>query len=247
MIRSIHGTRRHATTVILGVALGLTLTACGGATSDPGAGSPTTTQVSEEPTIEGPTTEEPTTEEPTTEEPTTEEDSTSDETATAPVAGPIASPCASPDDPSLQGLTVVGGDAEAAVVEKAQTLLELAAACDRDGLVALAGEDTTMLSLGGASAQDAFVTWDDADERIHAMVVVLSGFEPETMTQTDDVSYVQWPGGSDGVDDAMAARLVELGLYDEEQVGMMQGYGGYTGWRVVVEDTGRWSFMGAGD
>lgn len=263
MRRSTHAPRRTAAAFSLALALGLGLSSCGEVAApeaDPGASTAGESTPTEQTTEEATPTETDAEESAPTEtdagKPTgTETDSegatsAGEEATTAPADGeadgPIASPCASPEDPSLEGLTVVAGDAGHEAVDTAQQLLDLAIACDRDGLVALAEQDGTVVSLGATQPEQAFVSAPDADDRIHAMVVVLSALEPATSDEGSLV-HVRWPGFPDGLDDAAAARLVELGLYDEDEVEMMEGFGAYTGWRVVVDSEGRWTFMGAGE
>lgn len=259
MHRSTHAPRRTAAAFSLALALGLGLSSCGEvAAPEAGPGASTTGETSaEEPTPTEPTADESASTETDGEKPTRTvtdpsgstsagEDATTGPAADGEADGPIASPCGSPDDPSLEGLTVAAGDAGPAAVDKAQQLLDLAVACDRDGLVALAGQDGTLVSLGATQPQEAFVSAPDADERIHAMVVVLSALEPATSDE-EGPAHVRWPGLPDGLDDTAAARLVELGLYDADEVAMMEGFGAYTGWRVVVDEEGRWTFMGAGE
>lgn len=240
MSRTTTSSRRGVAVLALALALGGGLGACGQEGGDGPGSTPSAVPTGQESTPTG--TEEP-------EETATGTDMPTGGTATgteAPTTGPVPEPCASPGDADLEGLRVRAGEAGPAALEKAQRLLDLATACDRDGLVALAEQDGTVVSLGATRPEEAFVSAPDADERIHAMVIVLSAFDPAT-AQEEGATSVRWPGLEDGLDDDAAARLVESGLYDQGEVDLMRDFGDYTGWRVVLDDDGRWTFMGAGE
>lgn len=161
----------------------------------------------------------------------------------APVSGPR--PCDDLGDPALEGLAVAsGGDVPDAAADMAQELLDLSAACDLEGLVALARQDGTGLSLGASRPEDA-LGGPEGEERALVMTVLLSGFRP-SVSQGDDI-FVRWPADDVLDDDGASGRLVDSGLYTEDEVAMMRDHGIYTGWRVVVDEQGTWTFMGGGE
>lgn len=157
----------------------------------------------------------------------------------------VEPPCDAPAGTVPQVLTVVEGEADGPAVQKAQQLLDLAAACDTEGLAELATAERTMLSLGALPADVAFAG-AEGEERVHAMAVVLSRLVPDVQEDGEGATYVQWPGSADGLDET-AATLVRHGLYSEDEVASMGDFGAYTGWRVVVAGDGTWTFMGAGE
>ncbi|QFG68870.1 hypothetical protein [Ornithinimicrobium pratense] len=191
--------------------------------------------------VDGPATEDPGTdatgEDVTTEDPGTDatgEDLTTEDPAPA---GPI-DPCGTAyPDPVL----VAEGLPEA-TTDRALEVLELAAACDLDGLAALAQQDDTHLSFGVASPQEAF-SGDKGAERAAAVTTLLTRFEPGQ--DAPDAPY-RWPAEVETEQDW--ARLVDSGLYAQQDVDLMRGSGiGYSGWRVGVDASGRWAFLVAGE
>lgn len=175
------------------------------------------------------------TEEPT-DDATTQDPATQDPATEAP-EGPF-DPCGTPyPDPvlSADGLPAVA-------TERAQEVLELAAACDLDGLAALALEDQTHLSFGVVTPEEVF-SGEEGAERAAAVVAVLTLFEPGQ--DVPDAPY-RWPAEMESEQDW--AQLVDSGLYTQDEVDLMRESGiGYTGWRVGVDASGRWAFMVAGD
>ena len=147
-------------------------------------------------------------------------------------------PCSTP----YPGLVLQGEDLPEATVATADEILQLAAACDLDGLIVLAEQDETFLSFGVVGPQEAFSDEDGA-ERAAAIATVLTLFGPGQ--DADDAPY-RWPGAVESDEDW--TLVVDSGLYTEDEVEMMRDSGmGYTGWRVGVDAQGRWSFMVAGD
>lgn len=164
-------------------------------------------------------------------------------TTTEEEASPPA-PCQDPAD-RLDDRTVTGGDdLPEAAADTAQQLLDLASSCDLEALVARAEADGTTVSLGATRPGAAF-DGAEGEERALAMTVLLSGFVPSTSEV--DGGFVQWPAEDVLDDEEASARLVDGGLDTQDEVSMMREHGGYTGWRVVVDAQGTWTFMGGGD
>lgn len=151
----------------------------------------------------------------------------------------VPNPC---DQPSA-GLTVKAGGATAAEVDRAQELLDLASACDLDGLIALAEEEDTTLSFGGATAVEAFAG-EEGQRRAQALVALLVNYEPVIGGGNDGpLDAAMWPD----IPQEQWGELVELGVYTQEQVDSFSVVGGYMGWRIYIEPDGNWSGMVAGD
>lgn len=195
---------------------------------------PTLTSVEVDRTADEATGEQVPAEEPTEDAATEDGAATADDTAGV---LPI-DPCATPyPDPVLlaEGLP---GEASAGATQ----VLELAAACDLDGLAALAQQDQTFLSFGVVTPEEAFTVPEGAG-RAAAITILLTLFEPGQ--DADDAPY-RWPGAVESDEDW--ALVVDSGLYTEDEVEMMRASGmGYAGWRVGVDAQGQWSFMVAGD
>lgn len=166
-------------------------------------------------------------------EESTEEESTEDPAAALPI-----DPCGTAyPDPVL-----LAAELPQPTTARATEVLELAAACDLDGLAALAQQEETHLSFGLVSPQEAF-SGDEGAERAAAITTLLTLFQPGQ--DTPDAPY-RWPGAVESDEDW--ALLVDAGLYTQDEVELMRGSGmGYTGWRVGVDASGQWSFLVAGD
>lgn len=147
-------------------------------------------------------------------------------TATSAPTPPVPTTQPPPSDPptadcSASGMSgvVVPGDAPAVVTQKAQTLLDAAAACDQDALVALATADVTRLSLGGQSPQEAFALPEvDGYDRYALVVQTLTAREPVVLGEGSEDSAFTWH------------------LTEDER-----------GWRIGITADGTWSFFLAGD
>lgn len=202
--------------------------------AEPSFGGSAVSTVEVDRTTEAPTQDEPTGDA-TTEVPAQDEP-TEDATIEAPTL-PI-DPCATPyPDPVL----LADGLPEATSA-RASEVLELAAACDRDGLAALAEQDQTFLSFGVVTPEEAFAGPEGA-ERAAAITILLTLFEPGQ--EAPDAPY-RWPGAVETEDDW--TLLVDSGLYTQDEVELLRGSGmGYIGWRVGVDASGQWSFLVAGD
>lgn len=114
------------------------------------------------------------------------------QTATSSVAPPEADPVVECSATGMGG-SVVAGDAPAAVVTRAQTLLDRAVACDRDYLVAAATADGTSLSFGLVSPEDAFVLPEpEWEQRFALLVQTLTAAPPTVLGGGDGDTYYTW-------------------------------------------------------
>jgi hypothetical protein len=151
----------------------------------------------------------------------------------------LPNPC---DDPQT-GLLVKGGDATPAAVARAQELLDLASSCELDGLIALAEDQGTRLSFGGVAPEAAF-SGEDGRERVHAMATLLANYPPKLAVGSDgSLTAAEWPL----LNRVQWGELVELGIASPQEVETWEQFGGYVGWRILIEDDGLWSGMVAGD
>lgn len=173
----------------------------------------TTPAVGTEPPVAAPTGT--ATSAPTPPVPTTQPPPSDPPTSEPPPSDPPTADC------SASGMSgvVVPGDAPAVVTQKAQTLLDAAAACDQDALVGLATADVTRLSLGGQSPQEAFALPEvDGYDRYALVVQTLTAREPVVLGEGSEDSAFTWH------------------LTEDER-----------GWRIGITPDGTWSFFLAGD
>ncbi|MCK0112689.1 hypothetical protein MWU75_11110 [Ornithinimicrobium sp. F0845] len=167
-------------------------------------------------------------------------------TATGPTTDPgsdlivLPNPC---DEPTT-GLTVMGvPDATPATMERAQELLDLASTCDLDGLIALATDQSTTLSFGNTTPEEAFAG-ELGRQRVHVLASLLVNYPPELGGGNDGpVLSARWPL----LDEDQWPELVELGIATPQDLDSWESLGAYTGWRIFIEDDGLWSGMLAGD
>lgn len=158
--------------------------------------------------------------------PTATSSATATATSTGAEPGPGAPPSSEPPPSappevtcSATGLggTVVPGEAPPVVVQRAQSLLDGAVACDPDFLVQAAAQDQTVLSLGLVTPEEVFALPEPEGEMRYALLVqTLSGGPPVVQEEGEETWYVWSLAGS-------------------------------TGWRTGFTPDGGWSFFLAGD
>ena len=157
-------------------------------------------------------------------------------TTTAPAATCSAAEVAEPgDQEQLPG----------SVAETRTRIVDLARACDFDGLAALAMEGDFTYSFGGG--EDPATFWreaEDAGEEPLATLVRLLGMKPVI------ADPVVWPGAYARqswaeVIDEERAELLEI--YSEEELKQFESFGSYAGYRVGINSDGDWIFFVAGD
>lgn len=156
-----------------------------------------------------------------------------------PPEGSLSNPC---DEPWSQVPSAGAGEASEEVALTALDLLDLAAACNIDDIVARAEQDATVMSPVGSSPAEAFAG-DEAWERVNALALLLSEFQPALETDDEGQTVAVWPGlPPDRLDE-----LVELGLHTQEEVDTMQAAGKYSGWQVRIAEDGTWLGLTSGD
>lgn len=135
-------------------------------------------------------------------------------------------------------------DLPEAVAERRRTLFDLAAACDYEGLAAIAQADATTLTFGGGD--DPLTLWV-AEGRQGAEPLALLAHLLTTAPAHDDESGIwAWPAAHVNPDDE--SSWVELeSIYDAETLELLRQAEGYLGYRVGIADDGTWMFFVGGD
>lgn len=146
---------------------------------------------------------------------------------TTPTAEPSESESAEPTQPSEAadvcsasgtGGVVDPGEASPQASALAQQLVDLAAACDQAGLVAIARQHGTLFSFGGQAPEEAFALPERADEpRFLLLVETLTAY-PGVQVDAGDEIYYEWNRTGDPM-----------------------------GWRVSIRSDGVWGAFLAGD
>jgi hypothetical protein len=135
------------------------------------------------------------------------------------------------------GLDTTGPNAAQAA--KAGRLADTVAACDTAGLKAILATDRTVVSLGGRTV-DQVLSLPANRDRYEALATVLT-LKPGVDEQ---YGFATWPKAP--TTDAEWTAIVAAGLYTRAEVDRMRP-NGYTGWRVVIDGTGRVTAFLAGD
>ncbi|ACZ29373.1 hypothetical protein Xcel_0334 [Xylanimonas cellulosilytica DSM 15894] len=133
-----------------------------------------------------------------------------------------------------------------------RTLVQAAAACDADTLIALAQRDGTHLNFG---ANDPVETWTlpdaEADEPVYEILRALltqTSWAPYTIESADDA--VVWPRvftPENAEDDAAWQEAIDAGAVPADLAADMRAAGEYLGWRVAITAEGTWQFFTGGD
>lgn len=157
-------------------------------------------------------------------------------TETSSRSTPSSGPAAECGARSL-GLDTTGVNAPQA--EKAKVVLEALLACDRKRLVTLASDDSTEVSFGGLTPEQAFAL--PAEKERYQKGAILLSLKPEVVE-----GYARWPAEPKTEDEW--DTLVAAGLLTESDKDMLRAGGtGYTGWRIVIDDSGTMTAFIAGD
>ena len=170
----------------------------------------------------------------------TPEATTTEPNTTAPTdlpPGTVVEPCgAVVGEVALEGVSEEAG-------AKALTIMDAALSCSGDALIHVASTDQTMLSLGGTQPQEAFAI-PNTVEQINRYELLTTLF---TLTPEVDQSgaVYQWPAAPQT--DADWQRLIDAGLITAQDRDSMIDYGGYIGYRIVIDASGTWTAFLAGD
>lgn len=208
----------------------LVLTACGAATG-PGAGSTAA------PTSTG---------SPTTDPPPPSTTTVISPTTTVPQIG-----CGAAGLPSVsteQGLPD-------AVAKLRGAIVAAAVACDFEGLAALTSSDFTY-SFGGDGDPAGYWQSREIDSATTGavspltMLVQVLDLPYGTIDDGEGVTYYAWPSAHtyeswDAV--PQADREALIGLYGAQDLADFEAFGGYSGYRVGITETGEWTSFVAGD
>lgn len=170
-------------------------------------------------------------------------------TAGSPSPAPAEGEC------SADGVAVPAtpfGDAPFPVQETHARLVELAAACDFDGLAELASRSDAFTFTFGAEDDpaDHWRALDEEEEVIAALLKILGmSHDVQTDTGGGEPIYV-WPGAFLGEPDGgpTEAEWDEVrAIYSDGEIEQMKRFGSYIGYRVGITESGDWIFFVAGD
>ena len=165
-------------------------------------------------------------------------DATSVVEGTVPAARCSAAGMALP--PDQEGLPAPVAEARAAISAAA-------VACDLGALHSLAGDLLT--SFGGGDFS-SLQEWEDAGEGNLGVLVELFGTRFAVQEFEGEPTIYVWPAAFtyDSWDEIPAEDLAHLTeIFGEEEMGIIEGFGSYAGWRIGITEDGDWRFFIAGD
>ncbi len=165
---------------------------------------------------------------------------TSDPTTTAGPAG----------DCSAAGMTAGAApqDLPPAVAATRQRIVDLAIACDYEGLAALAAE-APFFTFGFGGDDDPVSFWRESERQgdpVTRLMVELLDLPVGVIEQVDPPVY-SWPELTTIVEPTDADYDQVRGIYDEDEIEIFKQFGGYTGYRAGIQADGAWLYFVAGD
>lgn len=136
-----------------------------------------------------------------------------------------------------------------AVADTRDALIEAASSCSLAQLVDIAGDDLRT-SFGDDAGVQNLVMWEDDGNGELDTLLKLLDMSYAVMELEGQPSIYVWPAAfaHDFWNDIPADQLEELlALYTEAELEEMAFFGSYAGWRIGIDEDGRWLFFIAGD
>jgi hypothetical protein len=133
-----------------------------------------------------------------------------------------------------------------AVADTRRMILELAVACDYEGLRALT--DPKRFAFTFAGARNPARYWqrlEKQDVDVMADLVTVLSLEPLRRNQLNDYSWPRANRSNPSAADWQA--VVDSGLYKQRDVRAMQEFTSYIGWRIAINFHGEWIYFISGD
>ncbi len=135
------------------------------------------------------------------------------------------------------------------VEDTRDAIIEAASSCSLVQLIEIAGDDLRTSFGDDAGVQNLLMWEDDGQGELDTLLKLLdmsyAVIEPDGQPKI----YV-WPAAfaHDFWEDIPADELEELTtLYSQEELDQLSVFGSYAGWRVGIDEDGRWLFFIAGD
>jgi hypothetical protein len=169
-----------------------------------------------------------------------------------PTPGPDESP---PPEPAcsaegMSGIPVQQDGLAPAAAETRRSILELAVACDYEGLEALgeAGRDVFSFSIPGEGTAAGY--WRQAEKRgepVMLNLVTVMNIDYKVTEGFDDINRIfVWPSASHDPTEEDWQKIIDSGLLTADEVQGMKEVG-YLGWRSQITSDGDWISFLAGD
>lgn len=136
-----------------------------------------------------------------------------------------------------------------AVAATREAIIEAASSCSLAQLVEIAGSDLRT-SFGDDAGVQNLVTWEDEGHGELGTLLSLLGMSHAVIEPDGQSRIYVWPAAfaHDFWEDIPADELEELSsLYTQDELDQLSVFGSYAGWRVGIDEDGRWLFFIAGD
>lgn len=136
-----------------------------------------------------------------------------------------------------------------AVADTRDAIIEAASSCSLVQLIEIAGDDLPTSFGDDAGVRNLLMWEDDGNGELDTLLRLL-GMSFAVIEPDGQPDIYIWPAAfvHDFWEDIPAGELEELGaLYTEEELEQLSGFGSYAGWRVGIDEDGRWLFFIAGD
>ncbi len=136
--------------------------------------------------------------------------------------------------------------APAEVIDTWTRLRSLAAACDYEGLEAIAAADGTVLAFDEIDNEDLAGLWIRGAAYGYDVRARLLAYTSLAPAEGPDGSWI-WPAVTVTGSDADWQALGDGGVLESDELEQMRSFGQYLGFRISIEADGTWSSALAGD
>lgn len=135
------------------------------------------------------------------------------------------------------------------VADTREAIIEAASSCSPAQLVDIAGSDLRT-SFGDDAGVQNLLMWEDEGRGELGTLLLLLDMSHAVIEPDGQQKIYVWPAAfaHDLWEDIPAEQLAELGtLYSQDELEQLSVFGSYAGWRVGIDEDGRWLFFIAGD
>lgn len=154
---------------------------------------------------------------------------------------------------SAVGMSATPGqqdDLTPAAAETRRRIVELAVACDYEGLEALGEDGREVFSFSIAGEGSAASFWREAEkggEPVMRNLVTVMNIDYKLTEGFDDIDRMfVWPSAAADPSEEDWQKIIDSGLFTAEEVQGMKEVG-YLGWRTQIANDGDWISFVAGD
>lgn len=136
-----------------------------------------------------------------------------------------------------------------AVADTRQAIIEAASSCSLAQLVEIAGDDLAT-SFGDDAGTLNLLEWEQGGRGELGTLLRILGTSYALIEPDGQPSIYVWPAAfaHDTWDEIPPDQLAELGaIYTQDELDQIAQFGSYAGWRIGIDESGKWLFFIAGD